>query len=71
MDALRKSLAEAGLVPGPVEALVGDLKPTVDLEVSYAGKPVELGTQFTASECKVAPAIAFSPEVCQSVPYRW
>ena len=63
-DTVRESLAKAELVPGPAEDLVGNFKPTVHIEVSYAGKPVDLGTSFTASECKVAPAIGFSPEVC-------
>jgi hypothetical protein len=63
-EAIQKSLAEAGLVlPGPAEDLLEGFRPTVDLQVSYAGTPVQLGTSFAASECEVAPAIAFSPEV--------
>jgi hypothetical protein len=61
---LKESLAKAGLVPGPAEELVQDFEPTINLEVSFHGKPVDLGTPFRASECKVAPAIAFKPEVC-------
>ncbi|OIW35686.1 PEBP-like protein [Coniochaeta ligniaria NRRL 30616] len=61
-DALKQSLIRAGLVPGPAEDLLRDFKPTVNLEVSYAGKPVELGTLFSASACEVAPAISFAPE---------
>jgi hypothetical protein len=58
-----ESLAKAGLVPGPAEDLIHGFEPKVNLEVSFAGKPVELGTALGASECKVAPAIAFEPEV--------
>ncbi|KAB5530279.1 phosphatidylethanolamine-binding protein [Coniochaeta sp. 2T2.1] len=61
-DTLKDSLAKAGLVPGPAEQLLGDFKPTVNLEISYAGQPVEQGTDFTATEANVAPAIAFAPE---------
>ncbi len=63
-DALKQSLIKAELVPGPAEDLLRAFKPTVNLEVSYADKPVELGTLLPASECKIAPAISFAPEVC-------
>lgn len=66
-DALKQSLIRAGLVPGPAEDLLRDFEPTINLEVSYAGKPVELGTLFRASECEVAPAISFAPEVCNRI----
>lgn len=64
-DAVKRSLAEGGLVPGPAEDMqvLRNFKSTVNLEVSYVGTPVELGTLFPASECRVAPAIAFAPEV--------
>lgn len=62
-DAVKRSLTEGGLVPGPAENVLRDFESTVNLEVSFVGTPVELGTLFPASECKVAPAIAFAPEV--------
>ncbi|KAH8910372.1 PEBP-like protein [Coniochaeta sp. PMI_546] len=61
-DAVKQSLKNADLIPGPAEGLLGNLKPTVNLEVSYAGNVVELGTRLPASECKVAPAISFAAE---------
>lgn len=64
-DAVKQSLKKADLIPGPAEGLLGNLKPTVNLEVSYAGNVVELGTRLPASECKVAPAISFAAEVCR------
>jgi hypothetical protein len=63
-EAIQKSLADAGLtLPGPAGEPVESFEATVNLEVAYAGKPVELGTSFRSSECEVAPAIAFAPEV--------
>jgi len=63
-ERIQESLAEAGLIlPGPAEEPLEDFKPTVNLEVSYTDEPFELGASFPASECKVAPAIAFAPEV--------
>lgn len=67
---IQESLADAGLVlPGPAEKLLEGSQPTVDIQVSYAGNPVELGTSLPASECAVEPAISFAPEV-QSVRMR-
>lgn len=63
-EKIQESLAEAGLVlPGPAEKLLEGFQPTVDLQVSYAGNSVELGTSLPANECRVEPAISFAPEV--------
>ncbi|KAK8055163.1 hypothetical protein PG993_000390 [Apiospora rasikravindrae] len=56
VDALRASLKSAGLVPGPVAALLpaADWRPTTQLRVAFGGKEFELGTFFRAGECKGA-----------------
>ena len=70
-EKIQEALAEAGLIlPGPAEEPLEDFKPTVNLEVSYTDEPFELGASFPASECKVAPSIAFAPEVRLTI-YRW
>jgi hypothetical protein len=67
MDAntLTHALSKAGLVPGPAESLIpSDFQPAIQLDVAFEGKPVERGTFFRASECKVVPGVKFKPEVC-------
>ncbi|KAG9249546.1 phosphatidylethanolamine-binding protein [Emericellopsis atlantica] len=62
-QALRKSLAEAGLVPGPAASLVPeDFSPSTQLAIKFGDRLIELGTFFRASECKAAPSVSFAPE---------
>jgi hypothetical protein len=62
---LTDKLSKAGLVPGPAEQLIpSDFNPTVQLEISFEGKPVEHGTSFRTSEVTVVPGVKFKPEVC-------
>ena len=74
--ALAASLAKAGLVPGPAEAVIpgSPVTPTTRLRVSFSSsssgnsgeekgqKAVELGTFFRAGECGRAPRVSFSAE---------
>jgi len=63
-QALRKGLAEAGLVPGPAASLVPkDFSPSTQLAIKFGDRLIELGTLFRASECKAAPSVTFAPEV--------
>lgn len=63
---LTNSLQQGGLVPGPAttDGLVPEgFKPATQLDISFDGQKVELGTFFRASQCKVSPAISFQQEV--------
>ncbi|RKU46388.1 hypothetical protein DL546_004539 [Coniochaeta pulveracea] len=60
---LTDRLSKAGLVPGPAERLIpSDFNPTVQLEISFEGKPVQHGTSFRTSEVAVVPGVKFKPE---------
>lgn len=68
--ALRDSLGQGGLVPGPATAdgLVPEgFTPQVQLDVSYDGQDVKLGNFFRAGQCKVSPTVSFQREVRTSL----
>jgi phosphatidylethanolamine-binding protein len=62
-QALTESLAKAGLVPGVAEKLIPtDFQPSIQLDISFAGKEVKTGNFFRSGECKLAPSVSFVPE---------
>lgn len=70
--ALAESLAKANLVPGPAAGLIAEgFRATTKLDVNFGGKAVELGTFFRAGECKVAPAVSFTPEAEDAASYTY
>lgn len=66
-QALSRSLAEAALVPGAAAALVPrDFAPSTRLDVSFAGRDVELGNLFRVREVQLAPFVSFEGEVSRA-----
>ena len=69
-QALKTSLADAGLVPGAAASLIPeDLSPSTQLTVKFGERLVELGAFFRASECKTEPSLGFTPEVMWTSPH--
>lgn len=65
-DRVVGSLKDAELVPGPAathKVIPQDFQPRTQLDISFAGKAVDLGNLFRATECRVAPSVAFKGEV--------
>lgn len=63
-QSLRASLAAANLSPGSASSLIPEgFKPTVQVDVAFNGRKLELGNLFRASECKTAPTVSFTAEV--------